>query len=116
MAMSERWIKVSEKVLAQIKRLEEVENKDRLELVRSMRIALGALERSLLGWKQWINNPDIMTRFQQKDLKKMNKRLIKFTRSFIEYDLEATRLGAKRGLKARKKAERKKERLEAYVT
>lgn len=114
--MSERWIKVSEKVLAQIKRLEEAENKDRLDLVRSMRIALGALERSLIGWKQWVNNPDIMTRFQREDLKKMNKRLIKFTRSFIEYDLEATKLGSKRGLKARKETKRKKERLEAYVT
>ena len=113
--MSERWIRSSEKILDQIKRFEEVEGKDRLELVRSIRFMLGALQRSLLGWMQWVNNPDIMTRFTQEDLEKMNKNLSEFVRSFIEYDLEATKLGAERGLKARKKVERKrKERAEVF--
>lgn len=114
--MVDRWIRISKKILDQIKRLEEDKERDRLELVSSMRIALGGLEMSLRGWKQWVNNPNIMSRFKQEDLKKMNKKLVEFTRSFIEYDLEATKLGMKRGLKARKKAKKKKEKPEAYVT
>lgn len=114
--MSDRWIRVSEKILDQIKNLEKRKEMDRLELVSSMRIALGGLEMSLQGWTQWVSNPNIMVRFRQKDLEKMNKKLIEFTRAFIEYDLEATKLGMKRGLKARKKSENKKEKPEAYVT
>jgi len=115
MFLSERWIQVSEKILDQIKHLEEAKERDRLELVRSLRFMLSALQRSLLGWMQWANNPDIMTRFTQEDLEKMSKKLSEFTSSFIEYDLEATKLGAQRGLKAKKKVKKKKEeRAEAF--
>ena len=107
--MSEGWIQVSEKILDQIKRLEEAKERDRLELVRSIRFMLSALQNSLLGWMQWVNNPDVMTRFTQEDLEKMNKKLSEFTRSFIEYDLEATKLGAQKGFKARKKVKKKRE-------
>jgi hypothetical protein len=107
--LSERWIQLSEKILKQIKRLEKAKERDRLELVRSMRFILSGLQRSLLGWMQWVDNPDIMTRFTQEDLEKMNKKLSEFTCSFIEYDLEATKLGAQKGLKARKKVKKKKE-------
>ncbi|NIR86799.1 DUF2153 domain-containing protein [Candidatus Bathyarchaeota archaeon] len=107
--MSDRWIQVSKKILDQIKRLEEAKERDRLELVRSIRFMLSTLQRSLLGWMQWVNNPDIMTRFTQEDLEKMSKNLSEFTRSFIEYDLEATKLGAQRGLKAKRKPKKKKE-------
>jgi hypothetical protein len=112
--LSERWIQVSEKILDQIKRLEEAKKRDRLELVRSLRFMLSALQRSLLGWMQWVNNPDIMTRFTKEDLEKINKKLSEFTRSFIEYDLEATKLGAQRGLKAVKKVKKKEERAEIF--
>ena len=105
--MSERWVKVSEKVLDQIKRLEEDKEKDRLELVRSMRFVLKALEMSLMGWIQWVNNPDIMTKFSEKDLEKMLGKLSEFTRSFIEYDVEATKIGMDKGLKAEKKVKKK---------
>jgi hypothetical protein len=101
------WIQVSEKILNQLKKLEEVEQKDRLELVRSMRYALGALEMSLTGWKGWVNNPDVMTRFTPAELGEMNEKLFEFARSFVKYDIEATKLGVQKGLKARKKVEKK---------
>ncbi len=107
--MSEIWVQVSKKVLDQIKRLEEAEERDRLDLVRSILFMLSALQRSLLGWMGWVNNPDIMTKFTQEDLAKMSKKLSELTRSFIEYDLEATMLGAQRGLRARKTVKKKKE-------
>jgi hypothetical protein len=107
--LSERWIDASQKILDQIKRLEKTKDKDRLELVRSMHFILNALQRSLLGWMQWVNNPDIMTRFSQEDLEQMSKKLAEFTHSFIKYDLEATESGAQKGLKAPKKVKKKKE-------
>ena len=85
--MSERWIKVSERILDQLKVLENTEDKDRLDLVRSLRFVLNVLQRSLIGWTQWVNNPDIMTIFSQKDLENMTETLSEFTRSFIKYDL-----------------------------
>ena len=114
--MSERWIQVSERIIEQLNRLEDVKDKDRLELVRSLRFVLGVLQRSLLGWTQWVNNPDIMTIFSQKDLEKMTKKLAEFTRSFVKYDLEMTSLGDKKGLKAPKKVAKKKkeERTERF--
>ena len=107
--MSERWIKVSERLLDQLKVLENTEDKDRLELVRSLCFVLNVLQRSLIGWTQWVNNPDIMTIFSQKDLENMTETLSEFTRSFIKYDLEMTGLGVKKGLKTSKKATKKKE-------
>ena len=114
--MSERWIQVSERIIEQLNRLEDVKDKDRLELVRSLRFVFGVLQRSLLGWTQWVNNPDIMTIFSQKDLEKMTKKLAEFTRSFVKYDLEMTSLGVKKGLKAPKKVAKKKkeERTERF--
>ena len=114
--MSERWIQVSERIIEQLNRLEDVRDKDRLELVRSLRFVLGVLQRSLLGWTQWVNNPDIMSIFSQKDLKTMTEKLSEFTRSFLKYDLEMTRLGIKKGLKAPKKVTKKKreERTEKF--
>ena len=106
--MSERWVKVSENVLEQLKQMEDSKDKDRLDLVRYMRFVLRALEMSVVGWMQWVNNPDIMTKFTQKDLEKMSKKLSKFTNDFIRYDIEATKLGTQIGLKAVKKVKRKK--------
>lgn len=114
--MSERWVQISKKILDQLKDLEKSGKGDRLEQVSSMRIALGGLEMSLQGWKRWVNNPTVMAKFKQEDLKKMNKKLIVFARAFIEYDLEATELGMKRGLKAHKKTKKKIQISEAYVT
>ncbi len=114
--MSEGWIRVSEKIIEQLKRLEGSKDKDRLELVRSLRFVLSVLQRSLIGWTQWVSNPDIMTIFSQEDLEKMTEKLSEFTRSFVEYDLEMTSLGVKKGLKSPKKVAKKKkeERTERF--
>ena len=104
--MGERWIRDSKKLLRQIEELETIEDRDRLELVRSTRFMLGVLERSLVGWMQWVVNPDIMAKFSQEELKEINSNISKFVRSFVEYDLKITKLGAQKGLKAKKKRER----------
>lgn len=104
--LSERWIHDSKKILNQIEKLEKIEDRDRLELVRSTRFMLGALERSLIGWMQWVGNPGIMVKFSQEELEEISSKISKFVRSFIEYDLEITKLGFQKGLKAKKKKER----------
>jgi len=114
--LSESWIKVSERILNQLKSIENTKGKDRLELVRSLRFVLNVLQRSMIGWTQWVNNPDIMTIFSQNDLEAMTERLSEFSRSFIKYDLDMTSLGVKKGLKALKKVPNKKrdERIERF--
>lgn len=92
----------------QIEKMEEAAEKDRLEYVRSIRFVLGALHRSLLGWMQWVSNPDIMSKFTTEDLAQMHKKLCEFTRSFVEYDLEATKKGEERGLVAQKRVGRRR--------
>ena len=104
--MSSEWIQSCQRIIERIKDLERAEDKDRLEYVRSIRFMLGALQRSILGWMQWINNPDIMTRFTQEELSEMNKKIAEFTRLFIEYDLEITKKGAEKGLEAARRARR----------
>jgi len=106
--LSDGWIQVSERVLDQLKHLEETKDKDRLDQVRYLRFVVSVLQRSLIGWTQWVNNPEIMTIFSQNDLEKMTKTLSEFTHSFVKYDLEMTRLGAKKGLKSPKKVAKKK--------
>jgi hypothetical protein len=56
------------------------------------------------------NNPDMLTRFAHEDLEEINKKLLQFSHAFIEYDLEATTLGTKKGLKTGMKDEKKKDR------
>lgn len=106
--LSERWIRISEKTLAQVERSGEARERDRLELVASILFMLSALQKSVLGWIRWAGNPNIMSRFTPEDLEKMNKKLSEFTHSFIEYDIEATKLGAEKGLKPRKEVKKKK--------
>lgn len=114
--MSEHWIQVSEKIIAQLKELESKEGKDRLELVSSLRFVLNVLQRSLIGWVQWVSNPEIMSIFSQTDLEEMHKKLNELTKSFVTYDIEVTKLGLQKGLKAPKKVAHKKreERTERF--
>ena len=58
---------------------------------------------------QWVNNPDIMSIFSQKDLERMTKELSMFSQSFVKYDMEMTGLGVNKGLKASKKIAKAKE-------
>ena len=108
--MSERWIKRCESILEQIKTLEATKDRDRLQLVHSIKFSLGALWNSLAGWINWINNPSIMTKFNQEELAEMNKTITEYTKSFIEYDLKITKRGIQKGLKERPATRRLPER------
>jgi hypothetical protein len=106
--MTERWIKWCEDALKRIQELSEKEDKDRLEQLRSIKISLSFLLNSVSGWTRWINNPDIMSNFTEKEFEEIEKQLASFTTSFIEYDMKITKIGLEKGLKKRTIREKRK--------
>jgi hypothetical protein len=88
--MSDEWIEASKKILEQINKLSNKKDRDRLDLVQAMRFSLYALHRSLLGWMNWVNNPDIMASL-----------IRKYVEKFLNYDIEATQKGAEKSIKIR---------------
>ncbi len=88
--MNERWVQECKVLLEQMKKLENLEGRDRLDIVRAIRFILLSLQRSVAGWNEWINNPDVMTNFSLEELKEISRNLAKLTAPFIEYDCEIT--------------------------
>jgi len=96
--MSQSWIQRSESTLKQLRQLVEAPEQDRLDLVRSMRFAFGAMGQSLAGWMQWINSPEIMSSFSRDELEEMTKTITEMVERFIEYDIKITEEGTRKGL------------------
>ena len=111
--MSQGWIETCQRILEQIQRMSQKKDKDRLDLIQSMRFSLYALHRSILGWLNWVNNPDIMVTFSQDELEEMNKKLTEFITEFIKYDIEVTKKGASKSMdiqRARREVEERERR------
>ena len=88
--MSEKWVEDCKRILQEMQKMGESEGKDRLDVVRSMRFTLFALQRSVAGWIEWVNNPDVMATFSLEELDEINKTLSGLIRPFIEYDAKIT--------------------------
>ena len=111
--MSQGWVETCQRILEQIQRMSQKKEKDRLDLIQSMRFSLYALHRSILGWLNWVNNPDIMVTFSQDELEEMNKKLTEFITEFIKYDIEVTKKGASKSMdvqRARREVEERERR------
>jgi len=76
---------------------------------------LGALQRSIWGWMQWVNNPDVMTKFTNEELGEINKKITKFTKSFIKYDMKITKKGEEKGLEISWRSRATRGREEIYI-
>ena len=113
--MSERWVQRGERILERIKNLDASKERDRLELIQSMGFVLRALWNSVQGWMQWISNPGITTRFSQEELEEINKTITDFAKSFIEYDIKMTKEGIQKGIKERRRAQRRPSERAIYV-
>jgi hypothetical protein len=96
--MSQNWMQRSENTLKQLKNLMENPEQDRLDLVRVMRFAFGALGQSLAGWMQWISSPEIMSTFDQNELEEMTRTITTMVEQFMEYDIKMTEEGMRKGL------------------
>jgi hypothetical protein len=88
--MTERWISQNEEMLKVLGELAAKKGEDRLELVNSMVFALNAIDRSIHGWRSWIQNLQLMAKFSEDELKEMKEGLIEKAQEFIKYDTEVT--------------------------
>lgn len=84
-----KWTQDCERILKKIKSAKG-EGKDRLDMVRTISFTLFALQRSVTGWMEWVDNPDIMAKFSLEELKEINKNLAELVCAFVEYDAKIT--------------------------
>jgi hypothetical protein len=106
--MGEQWVNECKQYLVQVQESMSDENPDRLALVKSMHRTLFAINHSILGWFQYVNNPDIMTKFNRDELHEISDTLAKFAEALIEHDIEVTQTGMKRGLEEGKSEEERR--------
>jgi len=88
--MEGRWVNDCQRILREIKKSEKVEGHDRLDMVRTIRFTILALQRSVTGWMQWADNPDIMAQFSLDELVEINKNLADLVCAFVDYDAKIT--------------------------
>ncbi|MFQ5836223.1 MAG: DUF2153 family protein [Candidatus Bathyarchaeia archaeon] len=88
--MEGKWVQDCERILDKINKSAKVEGQDRLDMVRLIRFTLFALQRSVTGWMEWANNPDVMAKFSLEELKEINKTLAELVCPFVEYDAKIT--------------------------
>ena len=111
--MGEQWIKECREYLAQVRESMSGETPNRLPLVKHMHRALFAINHSILGWRQYVNNPDIMSMFDRDELNEISDNLNKFAEAFIVHDIEVTQKGLQKGLGSGKRED--EERQPFYV-
>jgi hypothetical protein len=100
--MHVNWIDRSQKTLEQIKQLRAKNDQDRLDIIRNIRFALGALGQSVAGWMQWVNSPEIMATFSKVELQEMGETVMDLIEKFIEFDIEITDEGMQKGIAKRR--------------
>jgi hypothetical protein len=113
--MHQNWSQRSEKTLEQLRKMMENEEVDRLELVRIMRYAFGALGTSLTGWMQWVNSPEIMSTFDKDELLKMAKTVTELITKFVEYDIHITEEGTRKGLEKQRELNQQQQQGPRFV-
>ena len=88
--MTEQWTDQSTKILNKLTTLSQQENRDRVAIINALILALNAMDRSVQGWRKWIQNLDFMARFSEDELEAIEQGLVKSVRNFIEYDINIT--------------------------
>ena len=106
--MEGRWVNDCQKILKEIKSSEKAEGQDRLDMVRTIRFTILALQRSVTGWMQWADNPDVMAQFSLEELTEINKKLADLVCAFVDYDAKITGSQEKKMEKKIRKEEIKK--------
>ena len=88
--MDGKQVNDCQRILEEIKNSAKIAGQDRLDLVKKIRFTLIALQRSVTGWMQWADNPDIMTQFSLDELTDMNTNLANLVCAFVDYDAKIT--------------------------
>jgi len=85
-----KWVIDCQRILSEIKKSAKVEGQDRLDMVRTIRFSILALQRSVTGWMQWADNHDVMAQFSLDELVEINKNLSDLVCAFVDYDAKIT--------------------------
>lgn len=88
--MDGKWVSDCQRILKEIKNSSKVAGQDRLDMVRTIRFTILALQRSVTGWMQWADNPDVMAQFSLDELVEINKNLSDLVCAFVDYDAKIT--------------------------
>ena len=89
--MSDQWIAQSDQLLKTLRELHSNPDKDRLEIITSMFFILNTLERSMKGWRSWIQNLGFMSRFSADEMSEIENGLFESAQAFIQYDMDVTK-------------------------
>jgi len=89
--VSDQWIAQSDQLLKSLRALQSQPDKDRLEIIKAMFFILNTLDRSLKGWRSWVQNLNFMARFSADELKELEDGLNASAQAFIQYDVDVTR-------------------------
>jgi hypothetical protein len=104
--MSDKVLDQRKKMLNSIRDLVGLEEKDRLDYVKSIKIHLAYLGQSLAGWGKWVNNPEIMATFTKNELEEIESNLYSITEDFIKHDIETMKVAQEKGLRIRPRKEK----------
>jgi len=88
--MDGKWVSDCQRILEELKKSAKVAGQDRLDMVRTIRFTILALQRSVTGWMQWADNPDVMAQFSLDELADINKNLSDLVCAFVDYDAKIT--------------------------
>jgi len=88
--LSEAWIAGAKEMLKAIEKLASKQDKDRLDLINLLTASLRAMERSIMGWFQWVLNPSIMGQFSKEELEEISENIRRMAEEFVKYDIEIT--------------------------
>jgi hypothetical protein len=89
--LSDQWIAQSDQLLKSLRELKSKPDKDRLEIISSIFFILNTLERSVKGWRRWIENLDFMARFSEEELSELEDGLFETGQAFLQYDIDLTK-------------------------
>jgi hypothetical protein len=89
--VSDQWITQSDQLLQSLRALQSQTDKDRLEIIKAMFFILNTLERSLKGWRSWVQNLDFMARFSADELRELEDGLNVSAQAFVQYDVDVTK-------------------------
>ena len=89
--VSEQWITQSEQILKTMEQNTKKTEKDRLEAITAILYVINAIDRSLHGWRRWVQNLGFMAQFNSEELHQMEQGLSQAARAFIENDIDVTK-------------------------
>ena len=98
-SLSSHWSRSSKEALKLIWEASK-EPKDRLDLLNLMNLSLYAMARSLVGWYQRLDDPELLSALSDEELGELAQRVSSIAREFVKYDIKASRRYHKRGLKS----------------